>query len=385
MKIKELIHQLRNKIRMQLRKKMRFEYWFIGLLVLIAVLVFVIVQWIFGAIINSFQQTYYEVGPLDESVVYTGLEHDIKDDFKYLLKAQPSSLNGAPIRQNVSKGQVMAVIVENYTPIRDRQIGLEDAAIVYEAPAEGGITRLLALYDGEPVTAIGPVRSARPYFITWASEYSAAFVHVGGSQEALNNLKGNFRVFNIDEFEDYKTIWRDKNYTAPHDAFTSTNNILKRLNEDKYYKPVKSKRFTFKNPDTTSGDISNITIDFSITPYKVKYVYDKTTQTYTRYNGDALHHEIKPSNIIVQYVDTEVLDAEGRLRITTHGAGNALVFRDGKVIEGTWQKDSSINSTKQDISESWTKFFDEDGNEIEMSKGQIWIEIVPKERPVNYF
>jgi hypothetical protein len=381
----KIIHQLRQKIHNRLCKKVRFEPWFLGVLILVAIFVFILVEWIIGSLATSIQIARYEVQPIDESSIYESIKHNIKEDFKLLLRAQPSSLNGADITQNVAKGQVMAVIVENYTPIRHTQVGLEDAAIVYEVPAEGGITRLLAIYDGNPVATIGPVRSARPYLITWASEYRAGFAHVGGSQAALNNLKTNFRVFDIDEFADYKTIWRNNDYLAPHNAFTSTSNILKRLKKEKYNYPVKSKRFPFKDADKTPGDISTVSIDFSITPYKVKYVYDSVAQTYTRYNGGKVHHNIKPSNIIVQYVDTEVLDEIGRLRIQTHGTGNALVFRDGKVIEGTWEKDASINSKDQDMSQSWTKFFDKDGEEIEMYRGQIWIDIVPNGRPVNYF
>jgi hypothetical protein len=289
------------------------------------------------------------------------------------------------IDQNLSRGQAIAVVIENYTPIRDLQKGLEEASIVYEAPAEGGITRLLAIYDNGHVDVIGPVRSARPYFITWSSELRAGFAHVGGSQDALDNLKDNFRLFNIDEFSDSTTIWRDDKLDAPHNAFTSTSNILNRLNGAKYYYPIKTKRFQFKDPNESPGDTRNIMIDFSVPPYAVKYVYDPASKTYTRYNGGIIHHNIKPSNILIQYVDTEVLDADGRLSIQTNGTGKALVFRDGEVIEGTWAKDSSINSPDQDMSQSWTKFFDKNGNEVKLNKGQIWIEVVPNGRTINYF
>ena len=377
MNLKELIHQLRRKI--------RFELWFLVVLVLIAVVAFVLIKYVFGELLSSLEKIRYEVSPLEEKVIYDGSQRDLKEDFLLLLKPQPSNLNGALIRQNVSKGQTMAVVIENYTPIRDQQIGLEGAAIVYESPTEGGITRFLVLYDGEPVELIGPVRSARPYFISWASEYRAGFVHVGGSPAAIANLKSNFRIFNIDEFADSRTVWRDYKYSAPHNAFTSTNKILQRLNEKKYYHPLNVKRFPFKDPDEESGDIRVITIDFSLPAYEVKYEYDPDTHRYVRHNGGDPHHNIQPSNVVVQFVDTKVLDDIGRLYIQTNGTGKALVFRDGKVIEGTWEKDASINSPDQSMSESFTKFFDKNGNEIELNRGQTWIEIVPNNRPVNYF
>jgi hypothetical protein len=377
MKIKDLIQRLRDKL--------RFKPWFFCLLVLIVVITFLIIEQVVGLIVVSVEKKYYEVSPLDERAVYDSAHRDLKQDFSLLLTPQPSYLNGADIKQNLSMGQAAAVVIENYTPIRHLQEGLEGAAIVYEAPTEGGITRFLAIYAGDPVDTIGPVRSARPYFITWASEYLAGFAHVGGSYDALENLKTNFRVLNIDEFSDSSTIWRNNDYSAPHNAYTSTGNILLRLNKEKYSHPVTEKRFPFKNPDSSSGDIKTIDINFSIDPYEVKYIYDDSTKTYTRYNGGALHHNIKPADVLVQFVDTEVLDDAGRLRIQTNGTGKALVFRDGKVIEGTWEKDSSINSPDQSMSESWTKFFDKDGKEIELNKGQIWIEVVPKGNAVNYF
>lgn len=377
MDFKEFIHRL--------HKKVKFELWFLAVLVLVAVVAFLLLEFIFGAIVDAIQRNRYEVQLLDERVVYEATRHDLKEDFSFLLKTQPSSLDGSDVSQNISRNQPIAVVVENYTPIRHQQAGLEEAALVYEVPAEGGITRFLAIYDGRPVEKIGPVRSARPYLITWASELRAAFAHVGGSPAALANLKSNFRVFNIDEFADYITIWRDKQYLMPHNAYTSIGKIAERLSEAKYYHPLNIQRFPFKDPDGQAGDIRTITIDFSINPYDVKYVFDPMASTYTRYNGGTRHHKISPTNIVVQFVDTKVLDDIGRLRIQTHGAGKALVFRDGKMIEGTWEKDASIQSDEQDIDQSWTKFFDANGNEISLNRGQTWIEVVPNGRSVNYF
>lgn len=369
----------------QLRKKVRFELWFLALLILVAIITFLGARWLTQALISSANKAKYNVSLSDEKSIYGSTLHDLGDDFSLLTKNQQSPLNGVPMEQNISRQQPIAIMIENYTPIRHTQLGLEDAAIVYEAPTEGGITRFLAVYDGQSVEEIGPVRSARPYFVTWASEYRAAYAHVGGSPVALANLRGNFRVLNIDEFADYVTIWRKKKYLAPHNAFTSIANITERLNGEKYYHPLTGSRFPFKEADETPGDIKTISIDFSIDPYKVKYEYDEDSNSYERFNGGKRHHDIKPTNIVVQFVETEVLDAIGRLRIQTHGAGKALVFRDGKVIEGTWEKDASINSSGQPVSQSWTKFFDKEGEEIELNRGQIWIEVVPNDRVVNYF
>lgn len=367
----------------RLSSKLKLKPSFLAALLVLLLALVILFEWLIGSFFDAVQRKPYEVTQQDEKGVYESYPRDFEDDFSFLTSTQPSKLNGAPTRQ--SQQIPLAVVVENYTPIREQQVGLEEASLVYETVAEGGITRFLAIYGDQPVKKIGPVRSARPYFITWASEWLAPFVHVGGSPAALANLDGNFRVLNIDEFSDAQTIWRDQNYLAPHNAYTSTKRILERLRKEKYLKPLESLRFPFKDPDVESGGINVVSIDFSIKPYKVRYEYDSEDHLYARFNGGERHHEIKPANIVVQFVETEVLDDIGRLRVQTHGAGNALVFRDGHVIEATWEKDGSINSPDQPISESWTKFFDANGDEIALNRGQTWIEVVPEGRNVNYF
>ena len=157
------------------------------------------------------------------------------------------------------------------------------------------------------------------------------------------------------------------------------------MKDSEYNHPLTVARFPFKDMDAESGAIKTITIDFSLSPYGVKYVYDPATHLYSRFNGGKSHHDLKPANVLVQFVDMEVLDDVGRLCLQTHGTGKAIVFRDGQAIEGTWEKDSSINSPDQLISESWTKFFDKDGKEVPLNRGQTFIEVVPNGRAVNYF
>jgi len=363
----------------------KVNWRFVGVLVTVAVVVFVASDWIIGSIIHSIELRQLVIRPLDEGIIYDGLVYNLKDDISVLVKPHYSYLNGAPVAQSAGTEQPIAVVVENYTPIREQQAGIEQASLVYEALAEGGITRLLAIYDGASVDLIGPIRSARPYFVTWASELRAAFAHVGGSNEALGDLRSNFRILNVDEFADFKTIWRDNDYLAPHNAYSSTEKIQARMEKDEYKHPLTVARFPFKDADSTSGDIKTITIDFSLEPYAVKYVFDPIAKAYERFNGGKKHHEIKPTNVVIQFVDIEVLDDIGRLWIQTSGTGKALVFRDGTVIEGTWAKDCSINSNDQPLSSCFTKFFDKDDKEIALNRGQTWIEVVPNGRAVNYF
>lgn len=305
--------------------------------------------------------------------------------FDVLPDAPLSKLSGMNLERALERDWPMAVVIENYAPIRDQQSGLNEAAIVYETLTEGGITRFLAIFNGDSVDRIGPVRSARPYFVSWASEYRAALAHVGGSPEALENLKNNARVLNIDEFADSKTIIRLRQYSAPHNAYTSTDAILKKLMDADYEKPLDAPRFIFKEADDVSGDIRLISVNFSTEPYLVKYIFDEDEKKYLRYNGETPHHNIKAANVIIQYTSQEILDHEQRRRIQTTGTGRAIVFRDGQAFEAIWQRDASVNDPNQPPSATFTRFFDKQGKEIELNRGQTWIEVVPADVAVNYF
>ncbi|HSD12679.1 MAG TPA: DUF3048 domain-containing protein, partial [Patescibacteria group bacterium] len=118
-----------------------------------------------------------------------------------------------------------AATIDNLSVARP-QAGLTKASLVFEAPVEGGITRFLAVFPDD-VTAdrIGPVRSARPYFLDWASEFDAVYAHVGGSPEALEKIVA-YDMRDLNEFFAGKYFWRDENRDAPHNAYTSTVRLV---------------------------------------------------------------------------------------------------------------------------------------------------------------
>lgn len=365
--------------------KEKIEWWFWGVLFLIVLMVYFITKTLMGWAHDTLNYYSYRVKPLDEQAIYQKLiQNESPAEASYLLNSVHSKISGLPYDQLNTHHQTMAVVIENYSHIRSQQAGLNEAKIVYEALAEGGITRFLALFD-EKVDKIGPVRSARPYFIDWASEYRAAFVHVGGSFEALNNLASTLNVFNIDEIPGEMIIWRDPSYRAPHDAFTSIKNISQKLGEAKYFHPLKKERFLFKEESRKTGDVHHIIIPFSTKPYEVKYEFDEEKKQYRRFNGGVRHLDIQPDNVIIQFTEVTLADDKGRLNIKTDGSGEALIFRDGKVIEGTWKKEVPADDGKMSDGFYFTRFFDLNGNRISFNKGKTWIEVVPDNKKVNYF
>lgn len=273
-------------------------------------------------------------------------------------------------------GRPFAVVIENHPDARP-QSGLSQADIVYEALAEGGITRFLAVFQTQNVKNIGPVRSARTYFNDWAEELGALYVHVGGNSDALADLNaGDYpAVSNADQYFNGSFFTRVKNRKPPHNVYTSISalNALEaahRYSGDKIYQD-----YLFKAAaPLAEPTASTINIKFSRPEYQVKYLYDKRTNTYKRYiagkaDVDAANQkQIAPTDIAVQIVRNWPTQTDTLLSMDmgTHESGNAYVFMDGREISGTWKYDSGR-----------TRFFDASGKELAFDPGQIFIEVVP--------
>ena len=138
---------------------------------------------------------------------------------------QPRWLDGILVPVNEVNAFPVAVVIDNDVLARP-QAGLARASLVYEAPVEGGMTRYLAIFPADiDLEVIGPVRSARPYFVVWAEELRALFVHCGGSPEALARLKAD-TVYDLNEFYNNAYFWREEsdNRSAPHNVLISGTN-----------------------------------------------------------------------------------------------------------------------------------------------------------------
>jgi len=271
----------------------------------------------------------------------------------------------------------LAVIIENH-PDAHPLAGIAGAQLVYEAPVEGAITRFLAFFaNSKNLKEIGPVRSARPYFIDWAEEFSACFIHCGGSPAALALLIKE-DIIDINEFYYEKLFWRAADRSAPHNVMTATENLRsyladKNLEEGKYFSWLYKDGPIEKQPDTAGGSII-------IPEFSVRWQYNPKENDYGRYfNGlkqkDAAGSEIKAKNIILLYTITEVLDEELRLKIKTIGEDKAIVCLDGSCTEGIWRKKSAT---------SRTRFYNNDNKEFKFNPGSTWIEVVEADYKVSY-
>lgn len=287
----------------------------------------------------------------------------------------------------------IGVMVENEVMSRPFQKGLGEADIVYEAPTEGNITRFLVIFlTPKYLGKVGPVRSARPYFLDWMHEYKGLYAHVGGSNVVLR-LLGNGTskdgVFNIDQFYYEKYFWRENvGKTALEHTMFTTLEVLRDLIAEQKFEWFPSESQLVGGGDAIDLDeypiAKNISINFGAFSYTVQYEYNSESGLYLRSQAKKPHidHEndkqISAGAIVVQSVKArDNGDAKLTISIETIGEGDALIFADGHVVQAKWKKVSL---------EDKTRFFDAEGGEIKVpdKKGQVWFEVVPVGNKVEY-
>ncbi len=277
----------------------------------------------------------------------------------------------------------LAIMIENHKQARP-QAGLSEAGLVFEIPVEGGITRFLAIFTNDKkIEKLGPVRSARPYFITLANAFSPIYAHVGGSPQALRILKRKQNLFDLNQFFQSKYFWRSSKRKRPHNVYTSTE-LLNQAIKEYYLKKKKIEKWLFKydiEMEKREDKKQKIKIDFSTFNNNVQWVYDKKTNFYYRYQSEEKHidannkKQISAKNLIIQKTNISSIDKEDRKKIKIIGKGEAIIFLDGKTIKATWKKNNKENRTR---------YFDKNNKEIKFNRGATWVEIIDQKTPINF-
>ena len=278
----------------------------------------------------------------------------------------------------------IAVMIDNHSQAWP-QAGLNKAYLVYEVIVEGGETRLMAVFKGVTVDKIGPVRSSRHYFIDYAMENDAIYAHYGWSPMAESDIK-SYNINNLNGItESTSTFWRVKDKSAPHNAVTSTDALLKAA-KAKGYKTTSTKKsvLNYTTDDVTLEDgqgATSVTIPHS-NLQTVKYVYDEENQVYKRYARNKAQtdwdtgNSITTKNIIITFCDNYTLpDSEdkGRQGLKNTGTFDGYYITNGKAIK--------IKCIKE-ARNTQTKYQDLQGNEIKVNDGNTWINICPKDAKV---
>lgn len=355
-----------------------------------------------------FSQKGLMQAPVKPPTTAGGIEGQVAFDPE-LPKTEACPLNGELYSKQQKewweKHRPLGIMIENHQETRP-QSGISFADTVYEAVAEGGITRFLAVFHCQDAGIVGPIRSARTYFLDFISEYGdhPLYVHVGGAnQPGPADALSQIDTYGWEGYNDmnqfsigFPTFWRDYNrlgrtLATEHTMYSTTDKLWQYAaksrdltDKDREGTPWDEgfTKYSFKDDENLDkrGASQNLHLEFwsSDSRYFVDWKYDKASNTYKRSSGGAVHKDkntdkqISAKNVVVLFM-TERNANDGyinnlHLLYGTKGTGDAEVFMDGKKIEGTWRKDRRT---------SRTLLFDSKGAQIKLNKGLIWFSILP--------
>lgn len=288
-----------------------------------------------------------------------------------------SPYTGEEVEKESLNNIAFLAIVENSAAARP-QSGLNSADIIYETVAEGGITRFIALFQKGNAEKIGPIRSARPYFLDISKEYNLPFAHCGGSAEALNIIKKE-SLMGMDEFAYAFTYSRDNERKAPHNLYTSTEKLTELIKTKDYIKdPTVKLKF-----DKVYWDSDNLTPATNVLLkinkyYSTSYTYKDGFYLKSMSGESSINREdntpISTKNIVVQFTSIKLQSDAEHLDIGLVGKGDGYVISNGKFIKMHWAKKDS---------NSQTLLTDEAGNELPLNPGNTWWNIIDKNTVVE--
>lgn len=317
----------------------------------------------------------------EEIVEPVPVEETETDQHKGLAQ---SKLTGEWISPKIANKRPYAIMINNIK-YASPQAGTSQASILYEAVVEGGITRMMGIYEDFDAKKIGSTRSARHYFVSFADEYDAIFVHFGQTKYAVSKMK-QLGTDNLSGLEGVgnTVFFRDNAIKAPHNAFASYEGIIKGTEEKKYRteyeKDFEPQHYSFNEEDTDIAEgvpANKVTLDYSgyISPY---FDYNSSEKLYYRSQFGTPHidkntgKQLAFKNVIVQYVKEWNIDKNGYQTMDIeNSSGAGYYITNGKGQEITWKKNESTSKMH---------YYDKEGNILKVNPGKTFISIFPKER-----
>jgi hypothetical protein len=309
-----------------------------------------------------------------ETIVSTGSSSESPSEAPTPTAAFLAPLTGLPVEQTVTN-RPFSVMINNLAPARP-QSGLTQADTVWELLAEGGITRLVAIFQSKDFTdPIGPIRSIRPYFIQVGEFYSGVLVHVGASNDAFAVLQRQHKE-DLDEITNAGAyFYRDKSRKAPHNVYSTLEKLRAGAAKRKYRDTATMPILTFdKAPAAlaTAVPATQLEIKFMLSDYKVSYTYDSTKEVYSRFINGKPHidknndTQLTASNLVVLAAKHDIKDSVGRLVVDLESGGEAVLFQNGKAIACKWvRKEGDIVRLMKD------------GKELPFLPGITYYHVVP--------
>lgn len=320
----------------------------------------------------------------DEEVIKDNVKEEVNHNGQ-----KKSILTGIWMDEELVNKRPYAIMLNNIKAASP-QSGISEASILYEILVEGGITRLMGIFEqltSNDVDRIGSVRSARHYFVSFADVYDAIFVHYGETKYATSKIK-SIGINNLSGLSSLEStiFYRDNSISSPNNAFASASGILKATEIKGYrteYRENFNKIFEFykKDKDLKDGkDVYKIQLGFSsyTTPY---FVYDKKSKLYNRFQYGVEHtdantkNQLQFKNIIVQFVSEWNIDKNGYQTMDIeNSSGEGLYLTNGKLINITWDKNEATKSMN---------FYNQDKEKLKLNSGKIYIAVFPSSRKDN--
>ncbi|MCH5268581.1 MAG: DUF3048 domain-containing protein [Lachnospiraceae bacterium] len=297
-----------------------------------------------------------------------------------------SSISGEWVSKKVEAKRPYAIMINNIEYAFKHQKGTSKADIMYEALAEGGITRMMAIYqDPSKVKVIGSVRSARHYYVQFAKEWNALYCHFGQTKYATKKIEKT-KTNNISGLSAIGPVVykRDSSLSAPHNVFTSGKKMQKGAKKLKYSQKQNfdkvAEHFYFYEEDTEpeNGKKANsITLPFSnYSTCRLKYSSKK--RTYLKYEYGQKHmdtyykKQLSFKNVIVQFVKESAIDRKGYQTMElSNNSGKGYYFTNGKMQKITWKRKESGNEMV---------YKDSNGHVLTINPGKTYIAVYPKSR-----
>ena len=279
----------------------------------------------------------------------------------------PRHLDGVLVPSDQVALQAYAVMIDNLPEARPLS-GPAKANLVIEAPVEGGITRFMLLFDATSTAAeIGPVRSARNYFVDWAYSLGAVYAHVGGSPSGLELIRLLTTFRNLDEMSSGSYFWRSTARSRPHNTYTDIAS-LKKAALNKEWAAGALLPWSYAT-SSLQGTTQLISVPYEGS-YYVEWRFSTSTGKYQRYQDDKIQKDadgtyVTASNVVVVLTDATVVDSVGRLNLRTKGNGTAVLYRNGEKYNLTWSRQVG----------EWIKFKNAGGNDAVFEPGTTWVEI----------
>ncbi|MGA3056485.1 MAG: DUF3048 domain-containing protein [Candidatus Limnocylindrales bacterium] len=299
-----------------------------------------------------------------------------------------SDLDGVLAPADLAHRLPLAIMIDDNSVARP-QSGFSSASIVYQAPADGGEDRYMIVFQEGTASDIGPVRSARPYYVYWAAEYKALFGHFGGDAKSLQQVVPSMsqNIYDQDDLRGGSCPYhRIDTRASPHNAYTNSTVLISCAGKRGYpatYQNLPVRTFVDDTPASDRPESQSVTI-----PYRtgaIGYQYDPTSNSYFRIVGG--EKQVDPANsalvlarnIVVMFqvvtIDPQSEPGYARPVVANVGSGKAIVFKEGKAITGTWKKTSNT---------ALTRLYDNAGAEIPFVRGEIFMQSVPVGTAVTY-